>query len=148
MHSWVAAIETQIQVREYWDKLLGYKCRSSLSMLSLIVEYVSPWYIYFMQSTSGETAMSRLTSNGDSYQYEATLKILMFVKILMFEHKWSVEHSKDGRRVERADMRRCYKTNQPLSYKFSVDYKELKFSEMFHSTLGLKINTSFSGVFE
>ena len=35
-----------------------------------------------------------------------------------------------------------YKTNRPPSDIFSVDYNDLKFSEMFHSTLGLKIDMS------
>ena len=66
----------------------------------------------------------------------------------MFEHKGSVQRSKDGRRVKRADTRNRYKTNRPPSYVFSADHNDKKLSEMFHSTFGLKINTSFGGVFE
>ena len=39
----------------------------------------------------------------------------------MFEHKGSVQHSKDGGRVERADTRSRYKTNRPPSNVFSAD---------------------------
>ena len=53
----------------------------------------------------------------NSYQNEATTK-----KSLMFEHKLSVQHNKDGVRVARTDTRSCYKTNQPPSYVFSADY--------------------------
>ena len=52
----------------------------------------------------------------------------------MFEHKGSVQHSKDGGRVERP------------SYVFSAHRNDL--SEMFHSTLSLKMDTSFGSVFE
>ena len=38
----------------------------------------------------------------------------------MFEHKGSVQHGKDGGRVERTDTSR-YKTNRPPSYVFSAD---------------------------
>ena len=40
----------------------------------------------------------------------------------MFEHKGSVQHSKDGGPVERADTS-CYKTNRPPPYVFSADHK-------------------------
>ena len=50
--------------------------------------------------------------------------------------------------MERANTRSHYKINWPPSYVFSADDKDYKLSEMFHSTLGLKINTSFGGVFE
>ena len=39
----------------------------------------------------------------------------------MFEHKGSVQHSKNGGRVERADTRNGYKTNLPPFYVFSAD---------------------------
>ena len=39
----------------------------------------------------------------------------------MFEHKGSVQHSKDGGRVERTNTRNRYKTNQPPFYVFSAD---------------------------
>ena len=58
----------------------------------------------------------RLPSDGNSYQNETTTK-----KSSMFEHKGSVQHGKEGGRVERADMRSRYKTNWPPSYVFSAD---------------------------
>ena len=42
----------------------------------------------------------------------------------MFEHKGSVQHSKDGGRVELADTRSRYKTNRPPSYVFSADHND------------------------
>ena len=51
-----------------------------------------------------------------SYQNETTTK-----KSLMFEHKGSVQHSKDGGRAEHTDTRSRYKTNRPPFYAFSAD---------------------------
>ena len=93
-----------------------------------------------MQDTPSETAISTLTSNKKSCQNEATTK-----KSLMFEHRRSVLHSKDGGRVECPDVN--YKTNQP-SQLFLVDHIDYKFSEMFHSLLSLNINKGFGYVFE
>ena len=50
--------------------------------------------------------------------------------------------------MECTDTRSRYKTNQPPSYVFSADHTDKKLSEMFHSSLGLKIYTTFSSVFE
>ena len=91
---------------------------------------------------SSETMIFRLPSDRNSYQNETTTK-----KSLMFEHKGSVQHGKDGGRVEHANTRSRFKTNRPPSYVFSAD-RNKKLSEMFLSTLGLKMDTSFGGVFE
>ena len=59
-----------------------------------------------------------------------------------------MQHDKHGRQVEHANTRSRYKTNRPTSYVFSADHNDQKLSEMFHCTLGLKIDMSFGGVFE
>ena len=42
----------------------------------------------------------------------------------MLEHKQSVQHTEDGRRVEHAHMSSGYETNLPPSYIISVDHND------------------------
>ena len=77
----------------------------------------------FMQTMSSETAIFKLTSEGNSYQNEATTK-----KSSVFKDKQSVQHSKNGGWVERVGTRSHYKKtkqnkkNQPPSYVFLADH--------------------------